>query len=325
MTAFDQAFSLLKMPIDWDTVTEPTFNRTQRTGLDGEKIDYTDGEASAQWIHPNTGERYDIRMDKWIQRPLEMTQEDLDRLMINDPYPHTRTSGSMTVSLPMSEEEAERQAEMLGTTLEVMAEEGMDQEKVGGTDFYSNTDPFGRQDVQNASRDERAVPMPQLPSDMQGLGLGTDMYDLLNHWGIKLKPDKNQNANSRRLWARNQGYGRDVADQMATGFQPHVAPYHSLLREAVRRVRNVGLHPTLDFDPEVPTGVVGYLNIWDEMGYEEGTEIKRWLNDAVRRKGLAPFADTRPFLPLPDGSKDWSDIYDRLRDGWTWRGHDERN
>ncbi len=325
MTAFDQAFALLKMPIDWDTVTEPTFNRNQRTGLNGEKIDYTDGEASAQWIHPKTGERYDIRMDKWVQRPMEMTQEDVERLMITDPLKHNRTSGSLTVTQPMSEEKAETLAEAMDTTREVMAEEGMDQEQVGSTDFYSNTDPFGRRDLQNASRDERSVPMPQLPRNMQGLGLGTDMYDLLNYWGIKLKPDVNQNANSRRLWARNQGYSREIADQMATGVSPHTGPYQSLLREAVRRVREVGLHPSLDFDPSVPTGVVGYLNIWDQMGYDEGTEIKRWLNDAVRRKGLAPFAENRPFLPKPGGDKDWYAEYDRLRDGWTWRGHDERN
>jgi hypothetical protein len=322
MTAFDQAFALLKMPIDWDTVTEPTFTQSKRTGLDGEEIDNTDGEASAQWIHPETGERYDIRMDKWVRNTLQPNDADLE--LNEHALPYMRESGSMTVTQPLSEERAETLAEALGTTREYMAEEGIDQEQVGGTDFYNETDPFGRM-YGKTSDDERAVPMPQLPSNMQGLGLGTDMYDLLNHWGIKLKPDENQSRHARRLWARNQGYDRDVADQMATGIQPHVAPYQSLLREAVRRVRDVGLHPTLDFDPEVPTGVVGYLNIWDQMGYEEGTEIKRWLNDAVRRKGLAPFADTRPFLPQPDGSKDWADIYDRMRGGWTWRGHNERN
>jgi hypothetical protein len=230
MNAFDQAFALLKMPIDWDTVTEPTFTRTQRTGLDGEKIDYTDGEASAQWIHPNTGERYDIRMDKWIQRPLEMTQEDLERLMINDPYPHTRTSGSLTVTQPMSEEKADTLAEVMDTTREVMAEYGDDQERWGGTDFYSNTDPFGRRDLQNASRDERAVPMPDLPSKLQGLGLGTDMYDLLTHWGVKLKPDWSQSPQARRMWLRNAGFDRDVADTMSNPTTPRGA-YRALIND----------------------------------------------------------------------------------------------
>jgi len=313
MTAFDQAFALLKMPIDWDTVTEPTFTQS---------INSTDGEASAQWIHPKTGERYNIRMDKWRRNTLLPTLADMERNAEASPY--MRESGQLSVTQPMSEEKAETLAEAMGTSREVMAEYGDDQEQVGGTDFYNATDPFGRHHGKTTD-DERSVPMPQLPKNMQGLGLGTDMYDLLNYWGIKLKPDENQNANSRRLWARNQGYSREIADQMATGVSPHTAPYHSLLREAVRRVREVGLHPSLDFDPLVPTGVVGYLNIWDNMGYDEGTEIKRWLNDAVRRKGLAPFAENRPFLPTPDDHKDWADIYDRMRGGWTWRGHDERN
>jgi len=324
MSAFDQAFSLLKMPIDWDTVTEPTFSQSKRTGLNGEEISNTDGEASAQWIHPETGERYDIRMDKWLRNTLLPTHEDAKRNGEGSPY--IRESGQLSVTQPMSEEKAETLAEAMGTSREVLAEYGDDQEQVGGTDFYNNTDPFGRLHGKTTD-DERSVPMPQLPKNMQGLGLGTDMYDLLNYWGIKLKPDENQNANSRRLWARNQGYSREIADQMATGVSPHTAPYHSLLREAVRRVRlsESQLHNTLDFDPQYPTTVLGYLNFWEMQGYEEATEIKRWLNDAVRRKGLAPFAETRPFLPGPDDDKDWADIYDRMRGGWTWRGHDERN
>ena len=322
MSAFDQAFALLKMPIDWDTVTEPTFKPNQRTGLNGEIIDFTDGEASAQWIHPHTGERYNISMDKWIRNTLQPNDADLERNEHARPF--MRESGQLSVTQPMSEEKAETLAEAMGASREYMAETGDDQEQIGGTDFFNATDPFGRVRG-HTTDDERSVSMPQLPTSMHGLGLGTDMYHLLNHWGIKLKPDENQNANSRRLWARNQGYSREIADQMATGVSPHTAPYHSLLREAVRRVRESGLHPSLDFDPAVPTGVVGYLNIWDGMGYDEGTEIKNWLNGAVASKKLPPFADTPPFLPRPDGDKDWADIYDRLRGGWTWRGHDERN
>ena len=322
MSAFDQAFALLKMPIDWDTVTEPTFTQSKRTGLNGEEIDNTDGEASAQWIHPETGERYDIRMDKWVRNTLQPNDADLE--LNEHALPYTRESGSMTVTQPLSEERAEALAEALGASREYMAEEGIDQEQVGGTDFYNATDPYGRM-YGKPSDDERSVPMPQLPYKMQGLGLGTDMYDLLNHWGVKLKPDDNQSILARRLWARNQGYDRDVADQMATGMKPHIAPYHSVLREAVRRVRESGLHPSLDFDPSVPTGVVGLLNLWDEMGYEEANEIKNWLNGAVASKNLPPFAETRPFLPGSDGDKDWADIYDQKRDGWTWRGHNERN
>jgi hypothetical protein len=328
MTAFDQAFVLLKMPIDWDTVTEPVWTPAWRGHLD----DKMDGEASAQWIHPKTGERYNIRMDKWIRNTLQPNEADLERHFMGESdidewlSPYMRESGSLTVTQPLSEEEAEKMAEMLGASREYMAEMGDDQKQVGGTDFYNETDPFAR-NRGLPTDDERSVPMPTLQEDLRGLGLGTDMYDLLNHWGIKLKPDENQNANSRRLWARNQGYDRDVADQMATGIQPHAAPYQSLLREAVRRVRGSEseLHNSLNFDPQYPTYVVGLLNFWEMSGYEEATEIKRWLNDAVRRKGLAPFADSPPFLPAPDGSKDWSDIYDRLRGGWTWRGHNERN
>tara|TARA_R100000951_G_scaffold111312_1_gene110173 strand:+ start:2359 stop:3327 length:969 start_codon:yes stop_codon:yes gene_type:complete len=322
MSAFDQAFTLLKMPIDWDTVTEPTFSPRQRTGLNGEKISETDGEASAQWIHPKTGERYNLRMDKWIRNTLQPTDADLERN--EHALPFVRESGGLSVTQPLSEERANALAEAMDTSREVLAEYGDDQEQVGGTDFFNNTDPFGRRS-EKTTDDERSVPMPQLPRDMRGLGLGTDMYDLLNHWGVKLKPDENQNANSRRLWARNQGYSREIADQMATGMKPHTAPYHSLLREAVRRVRESGLHPSLDFDPTVPTGVVGYLKLWDGMGYDEGTEIMNWLNGAVASKNLPPFAETRPFLPGSDDDKDWADIYDRLRGGWTWRGHDERN
>lgn len=320
MSAFDQAFALLKMPIDWDTVTEPVWTPAWR----GHEDDKMDGEASAQWIHPETGERYDIRMDKWVRNTLQPTDADLERN--EHALPYKRESGSMTVTQPLSEERVEALAEALGTTREYMAEEGIDQEQVGGTDFYNETDPFAR-NSREPTDDERAVPMPQLPSNMRGLGLGTDMYDLLNHWGIKLKPDENQSKHARRLWARNQGYDRDVADQMATGIQPHAAPYQSLLREAVRRVRGSKseLHNSLDFDPQYPTSVLGLLNFWEMSGYEEATEIKRWLNDAVRRKGLAPFAETRPFIPPPDNTKDWADIYDRIRGGWTWRGHNERN
>ena len=320
MNAFNQAFALLKMPIDWDTVTEPVWTPAWR----GQEDDKMDGEASAQWIHPETGERYNIRMDKWVRNTVQPTDADLERN--EHALPFMRESGQLSVTQPMSEEKANTLAEVMDTSREVLAEYGDDQEQVGGTDFFNAVDPYGRRGKETTD-DERSVPMPQLPRDMQGLGLGTDMYDLLNHWGIKLKPDENQNANSRRLWARNQGYSREIADQMATGIMPHVGPYQSLLREAVRRVRESEsqLHNSLDFDPQYPTTVVGYLNFWEMQGYEEATEIKNWLNDAVRRKGLAPFAETRPFLPAPDGSKDWADIYDRLRDGWTWRGHDERN
>ena len=131
------------------------------------------------------------------------------------------------------------------------------------------------------------------------------------------------------MWARNQGYDRDTANMMASGIPKKAAPYQSLLREAVRRVRASGLHNSLDFDPTSPTAVVGYLNIWDAMGYEEGTEIKNWLNTAVANAGLPPFAPQPPFLP--DGTnrrisaQEWYDRYDWERPNWTWRGHDERN
>jgi|9_EtaG_2_1085328.scaffolds.fasta_scaffold03051_6 hypothetical protein len=340
MSAFDQAFALLKMPIDWDTVTEPVWTQATRKlprsavlrdWKEGDP-DYPEievpvennieGEASAQWIHPKTGERYNIRMDKWQNKTLVPDDEDLARNP--EALPYSRLSGSMTVTKPMEEERANALAEAMGVGREYLAESEEDQERWGGLDFYNAVDPFGEKGDYNITSDERVVPMPDIDRTLFGLGLGTDMYDLLHHWGMRLKPDDNQSRFARRLWARNQGYDRDTADMMATGIPKSSSPYQSLLREAVRRVRAAGLHPSLDFDPTMPTGVVGLLNIWDAMGYEEGTEIKNWLNDAVRRKGLAPFAENRPFLP-PDPAMEMYDKYEWERPNWTWRGHNERN
>ena len=113
MTAFDQAFALLKMPIDWDTVTEPTFSHS---------IGGTEGEASAQWIHPKTGERYNIRMDKWLRNTLLPTLADMERNTEASTY--MRESGAMAVTKPMSDEKAETLAEAMRAVSEYMAEKG---------------------------------------------------------------------------------------------------------------------------------------------------------------------------------------------------------
>jgi len=235
MSAFERAFAVLKMPIDWDTVTEPVWTPTKKnrstfstniTQAHSED-DKMDGEASAQWIHPETGERYDIRMDKWIRNTLHPNDGDLERN--EHALPYKRESGSMTVTQPMSEEKADTLAEVMDTTREVMAEYGDDQERWGGTDFYNDTDPFGR--VRGyTTDDERAVPMPDLPPKLQGLGLGTDMYDLLTHWGVKLKPDWSQTPQARRMWLRNAGFDRDVADTMSNPSTPRGA-YRALIND----------------------------------------------------------------------------------------------
>jgi hypothetical protein len=317
MTAFDQAFTLLKMPIDWDTVTEPVWT----PGWRAHENDTMDGEASAQWIHPETGERYDLRMDKWIRHILKPNEADIEGAKRMSPY--MRESGELSVTQPMSEEEADALAETMDTSREVLAEYGDDQEKVGGTAFFNETDPFGR-NWGRLSDDERSVPMPILPRELHGLGLGTDMYDLLNHWGVKLKPDDNQSKHARRLWARNQGYDRDIADQMATGISAQTAPYHSLLREAVRRVRESGLHPSFDFDPSSPASIVGLLRFWETQGYDEATEIKNWLDGAVASKKLPPLTDSPPWIERGGDTNNWYENYDNMRGGWTWRGHNER-
>lgn len=340
MSAFNQAFALLKMPIDWDTVTEPVWTQATRKlprravlmdwkpgDPDYPEIEVPvenkiEGEASAQWIHPNTGERYNIRMDKWKNKTLVPDDEDLARNP--EALPYSRLSGTMTVTQPMDEDKAQTLAEAMGVGRESLAESGEDQERMGGLDFYNAVDPFGEKGEGNITADERVVPMPDIDRTLFGLGLGTDMYDLLHHWGMRLKPDESQSSYARRLWARNQGYDRDTADMMATGIPKSRAPYQSLLREAVRRVRAAELHNSLFFDPTSPTEVVGLLNIWDAMGYEEGTEIKNWLNTAVANAGLPPFAPQPPFLPS-DPAMEMYDKYDWERPNWTWRGHDERN
>ena len=92
MSAFERAFAVLKMPIDWDTVTEPVWTPTKKnrstfstniTQAHSED-DKMDGEASAQWIHPETGERYDIRMDKWIRNTLHPNDGDLEQFLLED-------------------------------------------------------------------------------------------------------------------------------------------------------------------------------------------------------------------------------------------------
>ena len=164
---------------------------------------------------------------------------------------------------------------------------------------------------------------------LKGLGLGTAMYDLLSHWGVPLKPDSTQTEDARRLWARNQGYDRETAHMMSVeGGNYNAMPYEGILQQAVSKVREAGLHGSLNYDIMEPTAVVGYLNIWDALGYPEGTEIKEWMNEMVALEGLKPFNEMPPFLDHTDKMKESDDQYkryDRLRSNWTWRGHNERN
>jgi len=63
------------------------------------------------------------------------------------------------------------------------------------------------------------------------------------------------------------------------------------------------------------------------LGYPEATEIKEWMDAMVEVEGLKPFNEMPPYLDEPKGmgSEDQYDRYDRLKENWTWRGHNERN
>ena len=319
---FDQAFSLLKMPIDWETVTEPVWtdketkvplhmrdNSPHNVRNEPNSLGLQSGEASAQWIHPIDGERYNIRMKNWLRNTLKPPSDKPDW------EPYIREGGEMVVT---------RASE----------EESRPDRTVAGTDFYNHTDPFGRRHHRREdtaqTQDPRSVPMPDTNvQGLKGLGLGTAMYDLLSHWGVPLKPDDTQTEDARRLWARNQGYDRETADMMSVERENYAAmPYERILQQAVKKVNEAGLHNSLEYDHTQPTAVVGYLNIWDAMGYPEGIEIKEWMNEMVALEGLKPFNASPPFLENTDKMKESDnqyERYDRLRPNWTWRGHNERN
>jgi len=339
VSAFSRAFTLIKMPIDWDTVTEPVWTdkpsdkpphfmeaKDHRGQAQRNSRDLQSGEASAQWIHPHTGERYNIRMDKWLRNTLNPPK--------NKPAwePYRREGGEMSVTQPMSEEQLAEAARSNEIDIDEIKESIHGQDRhVGGADFYNHTDPFGRRYHTRAdtaqTQDPRSTPMPDLPNRLQGLGLGTDMYDLLTHWGVPLKPDSAQSDKARRLWARNQGFDRETADMMAVERNYSAKPYEGILQQAVAKVREAGLHNSLTYDITEPTTVVGNLNIWDALGYPEATEIKEWMDAMVEVEGLKPFNEMPPYLDEPKGmgSEDQYDRYDRLKENWTWRGHNERN
>ena len=184
MNAFDTAFALLKMPIDWDSVTEL---KPYKTRQDGRSVD---SKGRATWIHPETGERFPM-----VVRFYESKNRD-----------KTSTRQSLNVGVGHKyDEKWEDETGHIDPTDEyqLFVDEMKDKKlpiQIADLDGY------------DSSNDKRIVPMPDVERDYQGYGLGTDMYDLLTHYGIKLRPDSSQSRQAKRMWLRNAGFDRGTAE-----------------------------------------------------------------------------------------------------------------
>lgn len=184
MNAFDTAFTLLKMPIDWDSVTELEPYKTRKEGRS------VTSKGRATWIHPETGERFPmvVRLEENKNRKRDSTRRIASAGV---GHKHDEKFEDETGEIDPTREYELFVHEMNNKRLPI---------EIADLDGY------------DSSNDPRIVPMPVVEEDYQGLGLGTDMYDLLTHYGIKLRPDSSQSQQARRMWLRNAGFDRGTAE-----------------------------------------------------------------------------------------------------------------
>ena len=204
-TAFDTAFALLKMPIDWDSVTELEPYKTRRKGRS------VTSKGRATWIHPETGEKFPM-----VVRLLEAQNRNRDA---------TRRLASVDVGHKHDErfedETGEINPEADGFEVE------MERHTLGETNPVQTWD-IAELEGYDSEKDSRIVPMPEVEKPYQGYGLGTDMYDLLTHYGIKLRPDNSQSSQAKRMWLRNAGFDRETAEMFSDIAMPR-SRYRALL------------------------------------------------------------------------------------------------
>jgi len=194
MNAFDKAFALLKMPIDWDSVTELKPYKTRKQGRS------VTSKGRATWIHPGTGERFPM-----VVRLRELQNRDRDA----GTGAATRRTANVNVGHKYDErfedETGEIDPEKDGFEVE------MERHTAGETGPVQTWN-IADLDGYDSHYDSRIVPMPEVEKPYQGYGLGTDMYDLLTHYGIKLRPDNSQTTQAKRMWLRNAGFDRGTAE-----------------------------------------------------------------------------------------------------------------
>ena len=202
-TAFDTAFTLLKMPIDWDSVTEL---KPYKTRHDGRSVD---SKGRATWIHPETGEKFPmvVRLHESKNRDKSLARQSVN-VGVGPKYDEKWEDETGHID-PTREYESFVH-EMNAKRLPIL---------IADLDGY------------DSSNDSRIVPMPEVDRDYQGFGLGTDMYDLLTHYGIKLRPDSSQSQQARRMWLRNAGFDRGTAEIFSDDAMPR-SRYRALLDHA---------------------------------------------------------------------------------------------
>lgn len=206
MTAFDTAFALLKMPIDWDSVTEL---KPYKTRHDGRSVD---SKGRATWIHPETGERFPmiVRFHESKNRDKSSTRQSVN---VGVGHKHDEKFYGETGDDPYISPSSEYEL-----FVQEMKDKGLPLQ-IADLDGY------------DSSNDSRIVPMPEVERDYQGFGLGTDMYDLLTHYGLKLRPDSSQTRQARRMWLRNAGFDRGTAEIFSDDAM-HRSKYRALLDHA---------------------------------------------------------------------------------------------
>ena len=201
--AFETAFALLKMPIDWDSVTELEPYKTRKKGRS------VTSKGRATWIHPETYERFPMVVRLYESKNRNKTS--------------TRRTANVGVGHKHDEKFEDETGEIDPTREYELFVHEMNNKRL--------PIEIADLDAYDSSNDPRMVPLPVVEEDYQGLGLGTDMYDLLTHYGIKLRPDDSQSQQARRMWLRNAGFDRGTAEVFSDVVMPR-SRYRALLDHA---------------------------------------------------------------------------------------------
>lgn len=219
MTAFEQAWSLLKMPLDLDSVKVLPHS------------DF-DLEATADFIHPKTGERFpmgargiDGSHSVWIDAPegYDGPGDSLDSIA----RPLNRIAHAETNPVELETDNVNEWLMEYGGvpadqwTMERLIEEDRDNDgRYSEEDSRSSIEdlfemmgnrPYGRDyvddDVAHQFRENRKHTGDALSVDpnYRRIGMGSALYDLLSELGINVNPNVNQNLRGRLMWLKNQG------------------------------------------------------------------------------------------------------------------------
>lgn len=209
MTAFEQAWDLLKMPLDLDSVKV----------LPADEV--ADLHATADFIHPKTGKRFPMKVrgndgqhDVWIEGPGEQ-DETVARA----------STGPVQLETPSVKEWLMEYGGIPADqwTIERLIEE--DKENIGHhrkedyrgsiRDLFEMMGgrPYGRgddgvdDDLERRFLRNRLHTGDELSVDrnFQRIGMGSALYDLLTELGVNVNPSVNQDLRGRLMWLKNQG------------------------------------------------------------------------------------------------------------------------